>query len=168
MKDDFKVAGDHNDIKTVQDKQYALIHIENRIKQTGDHLINIKETASNTRLLTWGTMGAVIIILVGLLAHYRCVQLPKRSVQLEMTDRQSDQIETIQDALVAHGYLPTPKKKNRRKGGKAKKAGGRRSRIRWTAPAARSNNCCSQLFVNATIFFLFIFLAMVKTIVLNI
>ena len=57
-----------------------------------------------------------MIILVGLLAHYRCVQLPKRSVQLEMTDRQSDQIKTIQDTLVAHGYLPTPKpKKNRRK-----------------------------------------------------
>ena len=36
---------------------------------------------------------------------------------MELTDRQSDQLETIQDTLAAHGYLPTPKKEERRRSG---------------------------------------------------
>ena len=72
-------------------------------------------------------MGVVGILIVGFLAHYQLIQLPKRSTQLEMVDRQADQIETIQDNLIAHGYMPAPKrfKKNRRKV-KAKKNHGRR------------------------------------------
>ena len=50
VKDDVRLEGDHNDIKTEQDKQYALIHIENRIKaETGSHLIKIREAATTTR-----------------------------------------------------------------------------------------------------------------------
>ena len=62
---------------------------------------------------------------MGYIAHYQMIQLPKRATQMEMQDRQADQIETIQDTLIAHGYMPTPKhtKKNRKK---ARKSQGRR------------------------------------------
>ena len=36
--------------------------------------------------------------------------------------RQADQIETIQDTLVTHGYMPTPKHKKNRRKVKAKKS----------------------------------------------
>ena len=126
--EDMKLEGDNNDIKTEQDKEYALIHIENRIKaETGSHLTNIRESATTTRWLTWGTMGVVGVLIVGYFVVYRMIQLPKRSTQWEMQDRHADQIETIQDTLIAHGYMPAPKrsKKNRRKA-KAKKNQGRR------------------------------------------
>ena len=52
QKDDVKITGEHNDVKTVQDKQFSLIHIENSIKQTGDHLISMHKTVTTTKMMT--------------------------------------------------------------------------------------------------------------------
>ena len=150
LKDDVKITGEHNNVKTVQDKQFSLMHIENSIKQTGDQLISIRETASNTRMMTWGILGLLIFIFLGLLGHYQCVQLPRRSGQMELTDRQSDQLETIQDTLVAHGYLPTPRhKKARRKPGGSQEDARRKSTARKTKRKGEEDpedeeSCCSE------------------------
>ena len=109
-----------------QDKDYTLIHIENRLRaETGSHLTTIRETATTDWWFTWGTLGVVGFAILGYLAHYCLVQLPKRTTQVEMQTRHEDKIYAIEDTLITHDYMPaTKRKKKGRK--KSRKTQGRR------------------------------------------
>ena len=120
--EDLTVAGNSNEIKTVQTKDFSLIHIENRLPaERGAHLTNIRETATKDRWLTWGTLALVAVGILAYLGHYNLIRLPKKTAQVDMQNKHEDKIDTFEDMLIAHGYMQEPKRNKRKtKGRKAK------------------------------------------------
>ena len=52
IKETMDIAGDNNEVKTKQTKDFSLIHIKGLRAETGSHITNIRETARRNNLIT--------------------------------------------------------------------------------------------------------------------
>ena len=64
IKETLDIAGDNNEVKTTQTKDFSLIHIEGLHTETGSHITNIRETAKRNNLITWGLFGVIYFIIM--------------------------------------------------------------------------------------------------------
>ena len=70
IKETLNINGDNNEVKTIQKKDFSLIHIEGLGAETCSHITNIREALQRNNLINWVLFGVIFFIICAYTGHY--------------------------------------------------------------------------------------------------
>jgi hypothetical protein len=102
LKQDMKVEGSGNTVKTEQSKDFLLLHIK-----------NLKAESTKTNWINGALFLFIFVVMLSYGAHYKIVRVPRRMIQNYEEEMKEEKMEEMEQELVESGYLKRKKRKRK-------------------------------------------------------